>query len=457
MEEMEIQMEKEKKKKRKEPPVSRRDFNRIAATFGVTSTLLAFRGLSKAGERPTATQLAQAAKETEKARTKTPAKFVLRYGAAGHDIETTWVAKVGTIDFTYELEERTDGAIRVEHLGAGAICGEMTCAEKCAQGVIDLYVASTQNSSTVFPYLLILDWGALWPCRAAEYSFIYDHRREDLFQEPMRRLYGIEMLFGDMGLRGFFMSKKKYGPGTPPIDTLEKLRATGAKIRTTGTFFGLLSMKLMGVNPVTIAYEEVVDAVRQGAIDGAEAWEIPFTMIHFTHYTGQFLYLKYCCGSWFTGMRVKSLEKLPTELQEQVMEAAYLTQVGIQGKEEASIVMRAGADVEEPPPGSEHWKCGIRNIIWSEEEMAKLEKLISPKYNPDPWKEHIEKMSKLYGRGNIFEKMWEIAHEVPANAYAIDVQPHRWWKPNPPWFTSKDAPWRRGTGYFVKSLKKVEG
>ena len=196
-------MEKEKteKRRRKEPEFSRRDFNRIAATFGVTSTLLAFKGLAQAGERPSATQLAQAAKKTEKERAKTTPKFTLRYGAAGHDVETTWVAKIGTIDFTYELEERTDGAIRVEHLGSNSICGEMACAEKCTQGIIDLYVASTQNSSTICPYMLNLDWGALWPSRAAMYSFADDPRSEDLFREPIRRLYGLEMLHTDGAIR----------------------------------------------------------------------------------------------------------------------------------------------------------------------------------------------------------------------------------------------------------------
>lgn len=451
-------MDKEKtdKGKRKDPGITRRDFTRIAATFGVTSTLLAFRGLANAGKRPSAQQLAKAAKETEKKRKKTKPKYTLRYGAAGHDIETTWVAKIGTIDFTYELEERTDGAIRVEHLGSNSICGEMTCAEKCTHGIIDLYVASTNNSSTICPYMLNLDWGALWPNRASLYSFAYDHRREDLFQEPIRRLYGLEMLFGDYGLRGFFMGRKKYGPGTPALDTLEKLIATGAKIRTTGTYYGLMSMKLMGVNPVAISFEEVVDAVRQGAIDGAEAWEIPFSMIHFTEYTGQFLYLKYCSGNWVTGMNVKSLNKLPTEMQEHVMEAAYLVQVGVQGKEEASIYVKSGADLEEPAPGSEHWRCGIRNIIYSPKEMDKIEKLISPKYNPDYWKKEFKKQNKLYGRGDIFEKMYEIAHEVPADAYAIDVQPHRWWKPNPAWWTGRSAVWKRGEGNFVKNLKKLQ-
>ncbi|MGA8179906.1 MAG: hypothetical protein WB792_07580 [Desulfobacterales bacterium] len=449
--------EKDKKKKEKssflEKSLSRRDFSRIAMTFGVTSTLFAWQSFANAGIMPDANMLAQKAKTIQDSRYKAKPKFKFRFGAAGHGIDTMWVAKIGTIDFVREVEERTDGEIRIEHLGSNAICGEMTCAEKCVQGIVDLYVASTNNSSTICPYLLNLDWGALWPNRAALYSFAYDHRSEDLFREPMRRLYGLEMLFGDYGLRGFFMSKKKYGQGTPALDTLAKLKATGAKIRTTGTYFGLISMQLMGINPVAISYEEVVDAVRQGAIDGAEAWEIPFSMIHFTEYTGQYLYLKYCSGNWVTGMNVNSLQKLPERLRESIMEAAYLTQVGVQGKEEASIATRAGSgENEDPAVGSEHWRCCIRNIIWSDAEMDKLEKLISPKYNPDPWKDQLEKQNKLYGRGNIFEKMYAIAHEVPRGAYAIDVAPHRWWKPNPPWW--KDGEWKRGKGYWIKDTKK---
>ena len=448
--------EKDGKKKGKqslmERPLSRRDFSRIAMTFGVTSTLFAWQSFADASVKPDAHMLAQKAKNIQDERYKSKPKFKFRYGAAGHSVDTMWVAKIGTMDFVREVEERTDGEIRIEHLGSNSICGEMTCAEKCIQGIVDFYVASTQNSSTICPYLLNLDWGALWPNRAAMYSFAFDHRSEDLFREPMRRLYGLEMLFGDYGLRGFFMSKKKFGKGKPIVDTLDKLKATGAKIRTTGTYFGLISMKLMGVNPVAISFEEVVDAVRQGAIDGAEAWEIPFSMIHFTEYTGQFLYLKYCSGNWVTGMNHKKLKKMPERLQEAIMESAYLTQVSVLGKEEASIAIRSGADQEEPPVGSEHWKNNITNVLWSDAEMDKLEKLISPKYNKAAWEKQMVKQNKLYGRGDIFEKMYAIAREVPRDAYAMDVAPHRWWKPNPLWW--KDGEWKRGKGYYVKNTKK---
>lgn len=418
--------------------------------------MLAYGGLARAGMAVDPLLLARKAAETASDRSKVTPKVRLKYGMSGHDIESTWVAKVGTYEFIHDLEERTDYAVQVEAMSANSVCGEMTCTEKCIQGIIDLYVASTNNASTTCPYFNILDFGALWPSRASLYSFALDYRSEDLWREPMRRAYGLEMLFGDYGLRGFFMSKVKYGDGKPPLDTLEKLRNTGAKLRTTSTLFGLKSMQLMGINPVAISYEEVVDAVRQGIIDGAEAWEIPFSVIHFTEFTGQYLYLKYCSGNWITGMNIKALDRMPADLRDSLMESAYLAQVATLGKEEASIWMKAGSGECNPPPGStEHWRAGIRNIQWSKEEMTRLEKLISPKYNPDPWKEWMDKLNKIYGRGDVFEKMYSIAHEVPDNAYAIDIFPKRWWKPNPPWWTDPvTAPWRRGVGYFASTPDK---
>jgi len=99
-----------------EKKLSRRDFSRIAMTFGVTSTLFAWQSFADAGVKPDAHMLAQKAKKIQDARYKTTPKFKFRYGAAGHSVDTMWVAKIGTVDFVREVEERTDGEIRIEHL-----------------------------------------------------------------------------------------------------------------------------------------------------------------------------------------------------------------------------------------------------------------------------------------------------------------------------------------------------
>ena len=94
--------------------ISRRDFNRIAATFGLTSTLLAYGGFAWAGAEPDAARLAQKASETAKNRAKTTPKIKLKYGMAGHYLDATWVAKVGAFDFIHDIEERTDNAVQIQ-------------------------------------------------------------------------------------------------------------------------------------------------------------------------------------------------------------------------------------------------------------------------------------------------------------------------------------------------------
>ena len=110
--------EKDGKKKEKqslmEKPLSRRDFSRIAMTFGATSTLFAWQSFADAGMKPDAHMLAQKAKNIQDERYKAKPKYKFRYGAAGHSVDTMWVAKIGTMDFVREVEERTDGEIRIE-------------------------------------------------------------------------------------------------------------------------------------------------------------------------------------------------------------------------------------------------------------------------------------------------------------------------------------------------------
>ena len=105
--------EKDNKEKEKksilEKPLSRRDFSRIAMTFGVTSTLFAWQSFADAGIKPDAHMLAQKAKKIQDERYKVTPKFKFRYGAAGHSVETMWVAKIGTVISSGKLKKGPTG------------------------------------------------------------------------------------------------------------------------------------------------------------------------------------------------------------------------------------------------------------------------------------------------------------------------------------------------------------
>ena len=123
--------------------VSRRDFFRIAGTYGMSSTLLA---AGTFGGAMTAANLAKASESTYNKRFSKEAKHTLKFGAAGFNPQNLLIERAGCLEFARDLEERTDGEIRIEFIGNNEICGQLSCVEKTRSGIIDIYAASTQNS-----------------------------------------------------------------------------------------------------------------------------------------------------------------------------------------------------------------------------------------------------------------------------------------------------------------------
>ncbi len=135
--------------------ISRRDLMRVAGRFGLSSTLL---GASALGGAITLPQLAEAAQSTYEKRFKLEPKHVLKFGASGFNERNLLIERAGCLEFARDLEERTEGEIRVEFIGDNQICGQLSCVEKTQQGIVDIYAASTQNSAGGAPYYNVLDY-----------------------------------------------------------------------------------------------------------------------------------------------------------------------------------------------------------------------------------------------------------------------------------------------------------
>ncbi len=95
----------------------------------------------------TAANLAQAAESTYNRRYSKEPKLQMKFGAAGFNPQNLLIKRAGCLEFARDLEERTDGEIRIEFIGNNQICGQLSCVEKAQQGIVDFYAASTQNSA----------------------------------------------------------------------------------------------------------------------------------------------------------------------------------------------------------------------------------------------------------------------------------------------------------------------
>ncbi|WP_315980349.1 TRAP transporter substrate-binding protein DctP [Aliamphritea spongicola] len=368
-------------------------------------------------------QLAQAADDTSKKRYKKAAKHTLTFGASGFNENNLLIERAGSIDFIQDVEERTDGEIRIEFVGDNQICGQLNCVKKTQQGIIDMFTASTQNSAGGAPYLNVLDYAYMFPTRASQYHFLYHPDSQKLLRDPLRTRHGLQFLFSHCELRGLQMGlgwKDK-----PLITSIDELR--GTKNRVTGTQLGRIAMQLLELNPVPIAWSETLDGLKQGLIDGAETWAGAVAYANMSPVVSQSVDLRFFCGTEATMMDAKQFDSFSGELQDAVMESAYLTQVKIQAAQEAALVNTVGATTPSLP-GTLFDVHNVRVAALSDEERAKAERICAPEFNPEPWEKWRNRLDKWSGGLDTYGSIHKIAREIPRDTLAENVQPRRWWK-----------------------------
>ena len=400
--------------------ISRRDLLSVASRYGLTSTLLGGAALTGAITLP---RLAEAANSSYEKRFKTPAKHTLKFGASGFNERNLLIERAGCLEFVRDLEERTDGAIRVEFIGNNQICGQLDCVKKTQQGIVDIFAASTQNTAGGAPYYNVLDYAYMFPTRASEYYFLYHPASEKILREPLRKQHKLQFLFSVCQLRGIQLGLK--WKDKPDVTKIEEL--FGTKNRVTGTQLGRIAMTLLNLNPSPIAWEETLDGLKQGLIDGAETWSSAVAYANMAPVVSQVIDLRFFSGFEHTAMSLNTFDELGSDLQDAVMESAYFTQALIQGAHEAALVNTVGHSVPQLP-NTIFVKHGTRFIPLSDEERLKAAKLCAPEFVPEPWEQWRERINGWAGGIDTYTEIHRVAREIPADTLVENVEPRRWWK-----------------------------
>ena len=396
--------------------VSRRDFLRIGATYGMTATLGAAAALGT-GYTPHA--LAQTAGRIAEQRERGSAMHTLRlgmvYGDPQHDIQ-----RVGVWDFVRDLEDRTDGAIRVEVTGAGALCSETSCVQQSLQGVVDLAVSSTQNGASVAPWMNALDFPFMFQSSGQIYDFLFNPESERVFRSVLRERHGLELLFSTAELRGVLMGSTY--ADRPAITSLADL--SGARIRATATQFGQTALKLMGMNPLPVAWSETLDAMRSGLVDGMETWAGAAAAFNMAPVVSKIVALGFIPGTEATMLRTETFNKLEPDLQAALMESAYLAQQVVMYNFSAARHSIIG-DVPDRGGDTIFARSGTELNVPSAEFMAEAMAAADPGHSDyDALKDRLGQMAGF----DVHSEIEPVARRFPADELAINVVPRRWWR-----------------------------
>ncbi len=400
--------------------ISRRDLFKLTGQFGLSSTLLAAGGL---GGAVSLASLAKAAESTYEKRFSKPAKHTLKFGAAGFNARNLLIERAGCLQFARDVEERTDGEIRIEFIGDNQICGQLSCVEKTQLGIIDIYAASTQNSAGGAPYLNILDYAFMFPGRASQYYFLYSPESQRILRDPLEKRHGLKFLFSHCELRGIQLGLKY--EKEPTVTKLEEL--FGTKNRVTGTQLGRIAMQLLNLNPVPVAWEETLDGLKQGLIDGAETWASAVAYANMSPVVSQSVDLKFFCGTEHTSMSAKVFDSFDGHLQDAIMESAYLAQVQVQAANEAALVKTVGFS-DPQLPDTLFVKNNVRPAFLPADQIKMAEEMCSPEFNPEPWAAWRERLNNWAGGIDTYTDIHRVAREVPADMRPENVEPRRWWR-----------------------------
>ncbi|WP_281990766.1 TRAP transporter substrate-binding protein [Sulfitobacter geojensis] len=400
--------------------ISRRDLFRVAGQYGMSSTLLA---AGSFGGAMSLANLASAAESSYEKRFKKEAKFTFKFGAAGFNERNLLIERAGCLEFARDLESRTDGEIRVEFIGDNQICGQTSCVEKTQQGIVDIYAASTQNSAGGAPYLNVLDYAYMFRNRADQYHFLYSPESAKLLREPYEKRHGLKFLFSHAELRGIQLGLAWEDRDT--VTSVEQL--AGTKNRVTGTQLGRIAMEAMNLNPVPVAWEETLDGLKQGLIDGAETWASAVAYANMSPVVSQSVHLNFFCGTEHTAMSAKAFDSLGGELQDAVMESSYLAQVHVQAANEAALVKTVGQS-DPQLPGTIFAQNNVRNAFLSDAEIKKAEEMCSPEYQPQLWEEWRERLNGWSGGHDTYQEIYDSVRTLPADTLPENVEPRRWWK-----------------------------
>lgn len=400
--------------------ISRRDMLRLAKQYGISSTLLAAGSMTGA---LSLTSLANAAESTYTKRFGKEAKHTLKFGASGFNARNLLIERAGCLEFARDLEERTDGEIRVEFIGDNQICGQLSCVEKTQLGIVDIYAASTQNSAGGAPFLNVLDYAFMFPGRASQYHFLYSPESQRILRDPLEKRHGLKFLFSHCELRGIQLGLK--WEDKPTVTKLEQL--FGTKNRVTGTQLGRIAMQQLNLNPVPVAWEETLDGLKQGLIDGAETWASAVAYANMAPVVSQSIDLKFFCGTEHTSMSAKVFDAMDGHLQDAIMESSYLAQVHVQAANEAALVKTVGFS-DPQLPNTIFVENNVRPAFLPDSEIKMAEEMCSPEFQPAPWEQWRDRLNKWAGGIDTYTDIHKVAREVPADMLPENVEPRRWWR-----------------------------
>ncbi|KAA9019558.1 DctP family TRAP transporter solute-binding subunit [Niallia endozanthoxylica] len=167
---------------------------------------------------------------------------------------------IGFNEYAKAVEEATNGKVKFEIFGNGALGGEREMLEGVQLGTLDMSVITTGVVTNFVPEVSVIEFPFLF----RDLDHTYKTLDGEVGQELLDKMSDVNLkgiAFWENGQRHLANSKK-------PIKSVEDLK--GLKMRTIESELLLDTYSALGTNATPMAFPEVYSGLQQGVIDGSD-------------------------------------------------------------------------------------------------------------------------------------------------------------------------------------------
>ncbi len=164
------------------------------------------------------------------------------------------------LEFKSEVEEKTDGAVKVELYPNGALGGDVQLTESVAMGTLDAALPSTSVLTTYSSEFGILDM---------PYLFINSQSAFDALDGEVGKYFDEKLLENGIVNLGYsYNGPRSTTSNVKPIEKPEDLK--GLKMRVMESPIFIDYYKTLGANPTPMSFTELFTGLQQGTVEAQE-------------------------------------------------------------------------------------------------------------------------------------------------------------------------------------------
>ncbi|GMO41938.1 MAG: TRAP transporter substrate-binding protein [Treponemataceae bacterium] len=179
---------------------------------------------------------------------------------------------LGDLAMAKYVEEKTNGAIKIEVYNNSVLGDEKTTIEQTQTGDIHFIRVGLNPLSSINPVMNALAMPFLFRDRAHMFKVLDGPIGKELM-ESLQKQNLLGLCWFDAGFRNFYNAKKD-------IKTPDDMKGLKIRVQESALMMGMI--RALGASPTPMAYPEVYPGIQNGIIDGAENnWPSYITAAHF--------------------------------------------------------------------------------------------------------------------------------------------------------------------------------